>query len=551
MNQGIGSLEETPTWAVSVLCFVLLLLSFIIDTALHYLTKFLRRRKRKSLNKALEKIKLEMMIMGFITLFLTVSEIPISKICVTEAVANSFLPCKDPLESTQPDDVSSATETEDGSYCEAKGMVSLVSREGIMQLRIFIFVLAVFHILYCVFTMFLGCAQMRKWKAWEEETQTFEYQIAHDPERFRLAHQTSFGRRHLKLWSDHPLLLWPVCFVRQFRRSISKTDYFTLRHGFIKANCAEGSNFNFQRFLARAFDNDFKQVVGISAHGFYNYYWLSFIPLVIVLIVGTKLQVIITKMCLESYNENSVTRGTFLVKPNDDFFWFGRPEWLLHLLQLVLIQNSFQLAFFTWTWYEYGLRSCFNRETENIALRTAMGAVVLFLCGYVTLPLYALVTQMGSGKKTAVFTERVARGLKHWHNVARHNLSKNRFTSRKHSSDSRTIDNNDTSNSDMQNSCLPKFGHLPPSAVMNPPSSPEIDEEAVQHGHTPSPAEASFATAEINEEETHPMIINRGTYDGEISFGSSWKELECRKGNGATTSIIEENTSDIITEFNQ
>lgn len=158
---------------------------------------------------------------------------------------------------------------------------------------------------------------------------------------------------------------------------------------------------------------------------------------------------------------------------------------------------------------------------------------------------------MGSGKKTAVFTERVARGLKHWHNVARHNLSKNRFTSRKDSSDSRTIDNNDTSNSDMQNSWLPKFDHLPPSAVMNSPSSPEINEEAVQHGHTPTPAEASFATAEINEEETHPKIINRGTYDGEISFGSSWKELECRKGNGATTSIIEENTSDIITEFNQ
>ena len=58
----------------------------------------------------------------------------------------------------------------------------------------------------------------------------------------------------------------------------------------------------------------------------------------IVLVVGTKLEVTITKMCTESCKENPVTRGTFLVKPSDDYFWFGRPNWLLHLLQLNLIQ---------------------------------------------------------------------------------------------------------------------------------------------------------------------------------------------------------------------
>lgn len=36
-----------------------------------------------------------MIIMGSISLLLTISKVPISKICVTEAVANSFLPCKD------------------------------------------------------------------------------------------------------------------------------------------------------------------------------------------------------------------------------------------------------------------------------------------------------------------------------------------------------------------------------------------------------------------------------------------------------------------------
>lgn len=31
-----------------------------------------------------------------------------------------------------------------------------------------------------------------------------------DPRRFQHTQQTSFGQRHLKFWSNHPLLLWPV-----------------------------------------------------------------------------------------------------------------------------------------------------------------------------------------------------------------------------------------------------------------------------------------------------------------------------------------------------
>ncbi|KAL6330544.1 hypothetical protein AAG906_040475 [Vitis piasezkii] len=546
MNPEPASLEETPTWAVSIFCLAFFVISGSIDAGLHRLTKFLKKRKRKALNRALGRIKIEMMILGFISLLLTISEeAPISKICVPQSMANSFLPCKDAPEMVG-SDVSSDTEvsgstsntttppthetTDDDSYCEAKGKVSLVSREGIAQLNIFISVLAVFHVLYCVLTMCLGIAKMRKWKAWEKETQTLEYQIANDPMRFRFTRQTSFGRRHLKFWSDYPLLIWPVCLVRQFTGPVLKADYFTLRNGFIMAHLAQGSNFNFQKFLSRAFDKDFEQVVGFSfwiwiysilfiffsAHGFYNYYWLPFIPLLIILVVGTKLGVVITRMCLASSNENDVIRGTFLVKPHDDLFWFGRPKWLLHLLQFVLFQNSFQLAFFAWTWYEYGLRSCFNRETEDIALRIAMGVVVQFLCGYVTLPLYALVTQMGSQMKREVFTERVAKGLRHWHSTARKNLSRDRSTS--------TRPSPRTSFSDGQTLYLPQHDHLHSSAATSSLASPEISEETVQPDTPPLPAETSFSTnPEITEVEVQPKIITRGSYDGEISFASTWK----------------------------
>lgn len=46
------------------------------------------------------------------------------------------------------------------------------------------------------------------------------------------------------------------------------------------------------------------------------------------------------------------------------------------------------------TQYKFGFRSCFHQRTEDIVIRLAMAALVQLLCGYVTLPLYALVTQV-------------------------------------------------------------------------------------------------------------------------------------------------------------
>ncbi|EHA8589252.1 putative MLO-like protein 2 [Cocos nucifera] len=204
-----------------------------------------------------------------------------------------------------------------------------------------------------------------------------------------------------------------VCFVRQFTGSVSKSDYFALRQGFIAIHFPQDySKFNFRRFIRRSLDHDFVVIVRISfwiwlyaiffiffnAHGFYNHYWLPFIPLVVLLVVGTKLEVIITKMCLKSSEQIVVVPGT----------------------------NSFQLAFFTWTWYNFGLRSCFHDNVEDVVLTIGFGIMVQFFCTYVTLPLYALVTQMGSSVKETIFTDRIIHGLKNWHRTAKKNLAKQR-----------------------------------------------------------------------------------------------------------------------------
>ncbi|BAT91946.1 hypothetical protein VIGAN_07059200 [Vigna angularis var. angularis] len=276
---------------------------------------------------------------------------------------------------------------------------------------------------------------MRRWKRWEEETKTAQYQFSHDPERFRFARETSFGRRHLSFWTQHTVLVWIICFFRQFVRSVPKVDYLTLRHGFMMAHLGPQSRhkFDFRQYIKRSLEEDFKVVVEISppiwfitvlfllfhTHGWYSYLWLPFAPLIIVLLVGTKLQVIITKMGQRIQERGEVVKGVPLVQPGDDLFWFNKPRLILYLVNFVLFQNSFQLAYFSWTALQFGMKSCFHSQTEDVVIKISMGVFVQFLCSYVTLPLYALVTQMGSTMKPTIFNERVAMALRNWHHAAK------------------------------------------------------------------------------------------------------------------------------------
>lgn len=452
---GGRSLEQTPTWAVAVVCFVLVAISIVIEHIIHLIGKWLKSKNKSALYEALEKIKAELMLLGFISLLLTVGQSPISNICVSEKLGNSWHPCSKKEDSNiiSEDSLSEQhrrrllMDAAGGGVrrilaggggddkCAAKGKVPFVSADGIHQLHIFIFVLAVFHVLYCVTTLALGRAKMRSWKSWENETKTAEYEFSHDPERFRFTRETSFGRRHLSFWTKNPVLLWIVCFFRQFVRSVPKVDYLTLRHGFITAHLAPQSHqkFDFRKYIKRSLEEDFKVVVGISppiwflavlfllfnTHGWYSYLWLPFIPLIVILLVGTKLQVIITKMGLRIHERGEVVKGVPVVQPGDHLFWFNRPRLILYLINFVLFQNAFQLAFFAWTWYEFGLKSCYHDHTEDIVIRITMGVLIQILCSYVTLPLYALVTQMGSNMKSTIFNERVATALKNWHHTAK------------------------------------------------------------------------------------------------------------------------------------
>uniref|UniRef100_A0A2N9FYG8 MLO-like protein n=1 Tax=Fagus sylvatica TaxID=28930 RepID=A0A2N9FYG8_FAGSY len=397
---GARELDQTPTWAVAAVCAVIVVLSIILEEVLHMVGEWFQKRKKDALFEALEKIKGELMVLGFISLLLTFGQTYIARICIPEDIADTMLPC--PIRGGG-DHHEPQVEPEDGEgshhrrllwherrYLAAEGRgpgckpVSLSYREDNFKYRIG------------------QCYNDDAWKI--KGGYTFRYGGGR------------FGKRKV-LMTRNPLM---VCFFRQFFRSVRRADYLTMRHGFVTVHLAPGSKFDFQKYIKKSLEDDFKVVVGISpllwasvvffllvnVSGWQAMFWVSILPLIVILAVGTKLQGIISKMAIDIQERHAVVQGIPLVQVSDKHFWFSWPQLVLYLIHFVLFQ------------YEFGLRSCFHEDFGLIIFRVVLGVGVQFMCSYITLPLYALVTQMGSIMKRSIFDEQTSKALKQWHKNA-------------------------------------------------------------------------------------------------------------------------------------
>lgn len=152
----------------------------------------------------------------------------------------------------------------------------------------------------------------------------------------------------------------------------------------------------------------------LNVNGWHTYFWMAFLPLVLLLAVGTKLEHIIASLAYDVAARQTAVEGDLVVKPSDEHFWFGQPRIVLHLIHFILFQNAFELSFFFWILMTYGLHSCFMDHVGFLVPRLVLGVVIQLLCSYSTLPLYAIVTQMGSYYKKEIFNEHVQQGVLGW-----------------------------------------------------------------------------------------------------------------------------------------
>ncbi|KAK8967792.1 MLO-like protein 15 [Platanthera guangdongensis] len=256
------TLASTPTWIVAVVCTIIIFISLLFERFLHRLGKLFVRKNQKPLFEALQKMKGELMVMGFISLLLVVSQGAIQRICIPASYNRHLRPCK--------------------------------------------------------------------------------------------------GK-----------------------------------------DLAVGG------------------VVGGDAAGWHEYFWLSFVPLILILTIGTKLEHIIMEMVNEVAEKHSTIEGELVIRPSDQYFWFHRPRILLFCIHLILFIVSFQFAYFFCILIAYGYHSCIMDKTEYVMPRLIISFGVRIFASYSILPLYAIVTQMGSTFKPVIFNEHIKEGLIHWASEAR------------------------------------------------------------------------------------------------------------------------------------
>lgn len=433
-------LEFTPTWIVALVCSVIVFISLVVERLLHFLGKFFKKKNQKPLYEALLKVKEELMLLGFISLLMAVLQASIRRICIREDWTKHMLPCAEKYEPEAGKTkhfvgvvrhLLSSEGAED--HCTKKGKVPLLSQEALHQLHIFIFVLALTHVIFSALTILFAGAKIRQWKHWEDSIHKKDTESVAG--QFQPVDKLPFIQNRYKgIGKDSFILSWFHSFVKQFYGSVTESDYTTMRFGFIMTHCRANPKFNFHKYMVRALEADFKKVVGISwylwifvmvflllnVNGWHTYFWIAFIPLILLLALGTKLEQIITQLAHKVAEKHSYIEGELVVNPSDEHFWFDRPRIVLHFIHFILFQNAFEIAFFFWILTTYGWHSCIMGKAAYIIPRLIIGAIVQILCSYSTLPLYAIVTQMGTSFKKEIFEQHVQDGLIGWAQKAKH-----------------------------------------------------------------------------------------------------------------------------------
>ncbi|XP_021309037.1 MLO-like protein 1 [Sorghum bicolor] len=432
------TLEYTPTWIVASVCSVIVAISLLFERMLHRLGKRLLRKSRKTQYEALLKIQKELMLLGFISLMLGVFQSATQKICVKESVMRHLLPCR------LPSSVSAGSAKFAGAlggarrllsgggavddYCLRKGKVPILSLEALHQLDIFIFNLAVTHVVLSVLTFVVGVAQTKNWRHWEGKIQQNDDS---GTQTIKHVQEFKFVRDHFKgqgiRWK---IFGWMRSFFKQFYGSLTEEDYIAMRLGFIEKHCRGNPKFNFYNYMIRAFEADYKKVVGISwylwallmvflllnVHGWYVYTWLSLVPFILLLVIGCKMEHVITEMAVEVAQKHTAIEGDVVVAPSDDFFWFHRPKVVLYLIHFILFQIAFEIAFFFWLLVAYGYESCIMGKHAHAITRLVLS----------TLPLYVIVSHMGSSFNKAIFDDNVSEDLANWAQSARRRNKRNK-----------------------------------------------------------------------------------------------------------------------------
>jgi mlo protein len=113
------------------------------------------------------------------------------------------------------------------------------------------------------------CDQVHAWNKWEQETRQENFDCTREAMKDAPALEPSpafpsAGIKYPKPLRDFAcfVYLWAGSLFHQFSKSVTRTDYLTLRVGFL-ATHKLSKNYDFHKYIQRTMEADFKVVVGI------------------------------------------------------------------------------------------------------------------------------------------------------------------------------------------------------------------------------------------------------------------------------------------------
>ncbi|KAL3655554.1 MLO-like protein 4 [Castilleja foliolosa] len=178
-------LEDDRTLAdynIQKVTTVMVFVCFFVQRSIYRFGKWLKKTKRKALFASLEKLKEELMLLGFISLLLGQWARWISQICVNSSLFSSkFYICSekdyDDNKRMLLMDKSNGTYHDippkgliyDPSQVCGEGREPFVSDEGLEQLHRFLFVLAITHVLYSCIVVGVYMTKIYSWRKWEDQ----------------------------------------------------------------------------------------------------------------------------------------------------------------------------------------------------------------------------------------------------------------------------------------------------------------------------------------------------------------------------------------------
>ncbi|EPS64657.1 hypothetical protein M569_10123 [Genlisea aurea] len=431
------SIASTPTWSIAVVLALFIVVSLILERAIHALCNWLEKTKQKSLLAAMEKMKEELLLLGFMSLLLTATSRSISSICVPAKI-NDGAP--GPCSKTEADESTKSNGVEEQKHVMAMDFdyEPFVSDEGLEQLHHFIFIMALTHVSYSCLTMVLANMKVHSWRAWEDEAHLYRQNSFMETTGLMLMQRQSFFARLHSCKSRS--LVWATCFFRQFGHTVDQVDYLTLRQGFITSHNLS-RNYDFHRYVVRTMEEEFQMIVGVSFGadqcerysskpnhnpvacssdcsfaGSNLYFWIALLPSGLVLVVGAKLEHVSATLAMETAGlDGSFSRPKF--RTRDELFWFKKPELLLSVLHFILFQNAFHLATFIWFLMELGFNSCFIHSQAFLGLTKICRAILVQLQHLASL--CSGHSGMGTHYKAALIPDGVRETIHGWGKEAR------------------------------------------------------------------------------------------------------------------------------------